>query len=124
MAPSQQDIDQDDAPGQKSMFEGGSPSTKSGRKRGPTHLKGTRSLERLRDRIELAVKELHRLREENNALRRELEAVHKGSRDEGDGTNVVFTESPDELRKKLEDYIHLVDELIEAENTGTETEDA
>jgi hypothetical protein len=125
MADSSLDSDRDDDPGQQTMFEGGSSSPASkGRKRGPTHLKGTRSLERLRNRIDLAVKELHRLREENTALRRELDAVHKGSRDDGDGTQVVFTESPDELRRKLEDYIGLVNELIEAENSGTETEEA
>ena len=125
MADSSPDSDRDDGPGQQTMFESGSSSpTSKGRKRGPAHLKGTRSLERLRNRIELAVKELHRLREENTALRRELDAVHKGSRDDSDGTQVVFTESPDELRKKLEDYIGLINELIEAENSGTETEEA
>lgn len=125
MAPSSNDGDRDDAPGQQSMFEGKSGSTGgASRKRGPTHLKGTRALERLRNRIDLAVKELHRLREENTSLRRELEALQRGVQDDPDGTQVVFTESPDELRKKLESYIDLVNELIEAENAGTETEDA
>ena len=87
-------------------------------------MKGTRSLERLRNRIDLAVKELHRLREENTALRRELDAVQKGSLSDTDGTQVVFTESPDQLRKKLEDYIGLINDLIEAETSGTETEGA
>lgn len=109
--------DREEVSGQQSMFESGAPAReKAGRKRGSAHLKGTRALEGLRDRIDLAVKELHRLREENTALRRELDAVQRG-RDEGvDGTQVVFTESPDELRQKLEDYIALVNELIEAES--------
>jgi hypothetical protein len=107
------------------MFEGGpQPSGGAPAKRGPTHLKGTRALERLRDRIDLAVKELHRLREENMALRREVDALQRGGRADQDATQVVFTESPAELRGTLEAYIRLVDELIEAENMGTETKDA
>ena len=125
MAATSHDGDRDDAPGQQSMFEGRSQSPGSpSRKRGPAHLKGTRALERLRNRIDLAVKELHRLREENTALKRELEAIQRGGQEAPDGTQVVFTESPDELRKKLEAYIDLVNDLIESENTGTETEEA
>jgi len=107
------------------MFEGGSAErASSNRKRGSAHLKGTRALERLRDRIDLAVKELHRLREENTALRRELEAVHRGKDDSVDGTQVVFTESPDELRQKLEDYIALVNDIIETESNNAASEEA
>lgn len=125
MAASSHDGARDDTPGQKSMFEGRSEgSVGAGGKRGPAHLKGTRALERLRDRIDLAVKELHRLREENMALRREVDALQRGGRADQDGTHMVFTESPDELRGSLEAYIRLVDELIEAENAGTETKDA
>ncbi len=117
--------DRDEAPGQQNMFEGGpQPSGGTPERRGPTQLKGTRALERLRDRVDLAVKELHRLREENMALRREVDALQRGGRADQDGTHVVFTESPDELRGTLEAYIRLVDELIEAENAGTETKDA
>ncbi len=107
------------------MFEGGSSAQASAnRKRGSAHLKGTRALESLRNRIDLAVKELHRLREENTALRRELDAVQNRKDDSVDGTQVVFTESPDELRQKLEDYIAMINELIEAENDKTPSEEA
>jgi len=107
------------------MFESDSPSRDTAnRKRGSAHLKGTRTLERLRNRIDLAVKELHRLREENMALKRELEAVQKVKDDAVEGTPVVFTESPDELRQKLEDYIALVNELIEAESNKPASEEA
>lgn len=107
------------------MFESDSPSRDTAnRKRGSAHLKGTRALERLRNRIDLAVKELHRLREENIALKRELEAVQKVKDDAVEGTPVVFTESPDELRQKLEDYIALVNELIEAESNKPASEEA
>lgn len=117
--------DREEVPGQQSMFESGSPErAPSNRKRGSAHLKGTRALERLRNRIDLAVKELHRLREENTVLRREMEAVQNRKDDTVDGTQVVFTESPDELRQKLEDYLALVNELIEAESNKAPSEEA
>lgn len=117
--------DREEVPGQQSMFESDSPErAPSNRKRGSAHLKGTRALERLRNRIDLAVKELHRLREENTVLRREMEAVQNRKDDTVDGTQVVFTESPDELRQKLEDYIALVNELIEAESNKAPSEEA
>ncbi len=110
------------------MFESGSSgskkSTKGGSRRGPSHLKGTRALERLRNRIELAVKELHRLREENHALRRELEAMQRGAGAEIEGTQVVFSESGDDLKQQLEAYIGVIDGLIEAENARIENEEA
>lgn len=111
---------------QPDMFQSGSPgSAKKTARRGPKHQKGTQALERLRDRIELAVKELHRLREDNQLLQRELEAVRRHGLDGVEGTTVVFNESPSTLRKKIESYISTIDrqiEQVEAEQAAPPSE--
>jgi len=117
--------DQQDGSDQPDMFDSG-PAPKAARRptsRGPRHQKGTRTLERLRDRIELAVKELHRLREENHTLHRELEAIRKHGLDAVEGTPVVFTDSSKSLRKQLEGFLVTIDRCIsEAETeSGADT---
>jgi len=113
--------EKEELPGQQNMFSKGDPASKKGaRKRhGPAHLKGTRSLERLRDRIDLAVKELNRLRDENQQLHKEVEALKKGAPSSADGSEVVFSESGPELRKTLESYIGVLDRYIEEEASRT-----
>lgn len=111
--------DREDTAGQQSMFGArSSDPTGKGRKRGPSHLAGTQALERLRDRIDLAVKELHRLREENAALHKELDAIRRGGKSVVDGTEVQFTESADALRAQLNRYIGTIDELIRKEESA------
>lgn len=78
-------------------------------------MKGTRSLESLRIRIELAAKELYRLREENLQLHRELEAMRNRGNSSAEGTSIVFSESAASLQSKLESYIRVVDRYIEQE---------
>ncbi len=116
---SEKDASEQDVPSraQQNMFEGSNGSdqsgTRRGPKRGPVHLKGTRSLERLRDRIDLAVKELARLREENAALQKQLDSFQSHGIESMDGTPVVFTESPSALRTKVENFIEAIDRYIE-----------
>jgi len=102
---------------QQNMFEGSNGSDQGGTshktKRGPVHLKGTRSLERLRDRIDLAVKELARLRDENAALQKQLDSFQSHGIESMDGTPVVFTESPSALKSKVENFIEAIDRYIE-----------
>jgi len=109
--------DKEELPGQQNMFSKGDPASNKGARgrHGPAHLKGTRSLERLRARIDLAVKELNRLRDENLHLHREIEALKKGAVSSGDGSEIVFSESGPELRKTLEAYIGVLDRYIEEE---------
>ena len=111
--------DREDTAGQQSMFGArSSDPTGKDRKRGPSHLAGTQALERLRDRIDLAVKELQRLRDENAALHKELDAIRRGGRAASDGTDVTFTESTDQLRAQLNRYIGTIDELIRKEESA------
>ncbi|MDA0873653.1 MAG: hypothetical protein O3C45_01185 [Bacteroidetes bacterium] len=115
----------EDPAAQQSMFGArASDSTGSGRKRGPSHLGPTQALERLRDRIDLAVKELHRLREENVSLHKELDALRRGGPSPSDGTGVHFTESADQLRSQLTRYIGTIDELIRKEESATSAPEA
>lgn len=81
---------------------------------------GTKSLERLRDRIDLVVKELQRLREENGALRKELRSSQKARAAAEDGTSVHFNESPAELRSQVEALIDRLDDRIENAQTGAD----
>lgn len=107
--------DLEELSGQQSMFEAAENGSKSTRSRGSKHLKGTRSLESLRIRIELAAKELYRLREENLQLHRELEAMRNRGNSSAEGTSIVFSESAASLQSKLESYIRVVDRYIEQE---------
>lgn len=116
-------------PGQQAMFEPPSedPNGSTAKSRGSLHLKGTRSLESLRIRIDLASKELYRLREENHQLQRELDAARQRGQSPADGTSFIFSESPAVLQAKLESYIRVVDRYIEmelaAENDNSDLED-
>lgn len=82
--------------------------------RDPQPLPQLASLERLRDRIEAAARELQRLREENAALARrihELEARPSASEE----LFRSFDEPPESLRRKIEGFIQTVDHYLEQE---------
>jgi uncharacterized small protein (DUF1192 family) len=85
----------------------------------PVTMKGTRSLARLRDRVNLAVKELERLRSENLRLRKELDRAAADSHQPADGTSIVFAESADELRERIELCIGAIDAHMETQNNST-----
>ncbi len=126
MASEDQGHASEELPGQQSMFSSAdsTPSNGKTRKRGPVHLKGTRSLERLRDRIELAVKELNRLKDENHSLHKEMDSLKSRRTESVDGTPVVFTDSPAALRSKVESFIKVIDSYIDSEeSTENESED-
>jgi len=102
------------------MFEGSGDSGGPKVGRGPSHLKGTRSLERLRDRIDLAARELYRLREENTELQKELDTLRLHGVESTEGTAVVFTEGPSTLRSKVESCIESIDRYIQASETAAD----
>jgi len=81
--------------------------------RGSSHMDGTKSLERLRDRVNLAVKELQRLREENASLRKELKSSQKARAATDEGSVIHFNEGPAELRSQVQALIDSIDERIE-----------
>ncbi len=107
----------EELPGQQTMFEPPEtdPNVSTSRSRGSVHLKGTRSLESLRIRIDLASKELYRLREENHQLHREIDALRQRGNSVSEGASFVFSESPAVLQAKIESYIRVVDRYIEQE---------
>lgn len=91
--------------------------------KGPRHQKQTRALESLRVRIELAVKEISRLRSENAALRKELDSLRHELTMGIDGTPVVFTESPAQLREQIEKFISVIDRHIDAAQQTAQKQD-
>ena len=101
---------------QQSMFDSeesaGAPARKS-TARASANMEGTKSLERLRDRINLAVKELKRLREENGTLRKELKSLRKARSVPEEGSVIHFNESPSRLREEIQALIDALDDRIE-----------
>jgi hypothetical protein len=81
--------------------------------RTPSQLKGTRSLERLRDRIQLAARELHRLREENAALSEQVQTLQSRASGSVEGTTVTFTENPALLRGRIDSFLEAIDHYLE-----------
>lgn len=120
MAPEDTGLPPEELPGQQNMFESDDSSSKAGGVRGPAHLKGTRALESLRSRVELVIKEVQRLRDENAALNKELDSLRSAAPKETAGTEIVFTESTPELKAKLEGYIATIDRLIAQQENETE----
>lgn len=79
------------------------------------HLRGIASLERLRDRVEVASRELRKLREENAALAARLSELE--SRPfllEGE-TTISFDEDPEVLRRKVTGFIEAIDRYLQKE---------
>ncbi len=85
-----------------------------------TNMKGTRSLARLRDRVDLAVKELDRLRDENKKMRRDLDKVAHQPAMHVEGTPVIFSESGPELRSRIEECIRVIDAHMTEDHLAAE----
>ena len=84
--------------------------------RGSVRLKGTQSLERLRDRVRQAARELARLRQENATLHDRLAALESRPAVDPDATAVLgFDEDPEALRAKIEGFIEAIDAYLEQE---------
>lgn len=118
----QPDRSGDEGPPQRDMFsESDDPNALDTGRTGRRSLSMTseRALERLRDRIHLAARELRRLREENAKLHRQVEDLQTRGLGEVDGTPVVFTEDAAALRSKVERFIESID-LYLADQTASE----
>ncbi len=77
-------------------------------------LKGTRSLRKLRDRVELAASELIRLREENAALQERIEKLESMPAGEGGDAGLLLLDTdPETLKRKVEGFIQSIDNYLE-----------
>ncbi len=72
---------------------------------------GLRALDRLRDRVQKAAKEIERLRAENAALTARVRDLDALEPDAG-GLSLDFGEDPDEVRAKVQGFIEAVDRLL------------
>ena len=86
----------------------------------PSEVTGPRSLERLKDRVELAIKELQRLRSENASMKKQIDSIQSQGPAAGDGTAVVFNESPEALKAQIKQYIEAIDRLT-AQSNGADS---
>lgn len=75
-------------------------------------LKRAQSLERLRDRVQAAAEELHRLRAENEQLAARIEALESRPHLDVEGTVLAFDEDPDAIRRKVEGFIDAIDRYL------------
>lgn len=94
------------------------PSSRPPKRIGNVQLNSSASLERLRNRIEDAAKELHRLREENAALVKRLSDLEANPMMDFEGTLIALDEDPDALRTKIEGYIAAIDSYLNEEDTN------
>lgn len=108
--------------GREAEEHAGQPSDSTPPKRkGTVHMKSPKSLERLRDRVGEAAREILRLREENAALAERLEALEaqQASLPPG-GTLVTFEKDPEALRKQVEHFIQTIDQYLDQEKQEKE----
>ena len=80
--------------------------------KGDVHLKGSRSLERLRERVERAAQELVRLRQENAALAARLHALESEAALPQEGTLLGLPEDPETLRRRVTGFIEAIDQYL------------
>ena len=79
-----------------------------------TGLKGTRSLRKLRDRVERAANELIRLREENAALQERIEELESTPAKNGKDAGLLMLDTdPEALKRKVEGFIQSIDNYLE-----------
>lgn len=91
----------------------------------PAALKGLASLERLRDRVEIAAHEITRLREENAALLQRVQAAEAAdAAPAGRGVFLSLDNDPEMLRRKITGFIEAIDRYLEQEPAdGNDTSD-
>lgn len=81
-------------------------------------LKGTRSLRRLRDRIERVAHELHVLREENASLNERIQELESMPPDAGEGGIRFLETDPDTLKRKVEGFIEVIDQYLDEKESS------
>ena len=82
---------------------------------GMVQMKGLGSLERLRDRVEVAAHELKRLREENEALSRRVRELESNPSGEPKASLLTSDQDPELLKRKITGFIEAIDRYLERE---------
>jgi regulator of replication initiation timing len=75
-------------------------------------VRGVAALERLRDRVEVAARELARLRSENEALSDRLSEV-RPEPDAREKAVMTIDEDPEVIRRKVSGFIEILDSYLE-----------
>lgn len=81
---------------------------------GASTLIGLRSLRRLRGRVLAAAQEIQALRQENVALHQRIAVLEQRVGTGGDGgASLALEGDPDQLRRKVDGFIHAIDRYLE-----------
>ena len=83
-------------------------------------LRGSQVLERLRERVETAARELERLRKDNALLARRIAELEARPAVDADQAFLVFDSDPEALRKKVESFIQAIDAHLARERASEE----
>lgn len=78
-------------------------------------LRGHQALERLRERVEVAARELERLRKDNVLLARRIAELEARPDVDKDQAFLVFDEEDETLRRKVEGFIQAIDTYLARE---------
>lgn len=78
-------------------------------------LTGLSSLQRLRDRVEVAAREMRRLRDENGALAERIQELEARPAVDQSQTVISLDHDPDVLRRKITSFIEAIDRYLEKE---------
>jgi len=71
------------------------------------------SLDRLREHVDAAAREVARLRRENQQLSQSLRELWSKASEEGRGTTLSLEDDPEVLRLKIQEFISAVDHYLE-----------
>lgn len=78
-------------------------------------LQSLASLERLRDRVEVAAREMKRLRDENGALADRIKELESRPAVDPRGTVLSLDHDPEVLKRKISGFIEAIDRYLENE---------
>jgi len=87
------------------------------------HLKGNRPLERLQERVKVTLRGVNRLREEKAAMAERLQALEANPLAHLDADYVAFDESPEVLKRKVDQFIAAIDTYLGQEVPGDDEHD-
>ena len=81
-------------------------------------LRSLQAVARLRERVEAAVRELERLRQENAALAERIRQLEANPAADFEGTLLTFDEDPDAVREQVERFIATLDRYLDKAENG------
>lgn len=83
----------------------------------PVHLSGLDVLERLRDRVEVAARELRRLRDENAHLVERIRELEAHPATSPSALPLSLDKDPELLRRRITGFIEAIDRYLEKETS-------